>query len=445
MAGVLLNKIFPVWLITICLIAILTYLTFKTFTKGFRLYRQEQTFSAEQAVHPVCLQAVRVDPGGQGHADAVHNLLRSISDRPDSPRSSLSDSADQHLHTKQIKHSMPVKASPLSSTYRDDNKAHLFPMNSSSSTYSVKIPAIPEEQSIELTGQGKMPSCDEDDSAPQLSQDSDSADDDRLLLLKDGCEGGSEMDIEGQAHDRHQLSGPASHVLWSNFKHAVLELPWRKIMAASSLWIVFASLQLAKGLSNRCSTAYWLLYLSQTIISILASAYFVRAACQGPSQALPSIPPPVKSDQVEWSVGVLAMASIVAVGGGAMAGTVGMGGGVVMGPLLLYLDVPPAASAATSTVMILFSSSAATLSFAVDGHINVQYACIYGTLNFISSFLGVFLLGRAVKRSGKSSIIVLMLALMMAVGAFISAVFGGVESVHDVREGRDLAFSSLCS
>ena len=51
---------------------------------------------------------------------------------------------------------------------------------------------------------------------------------------------------------------------------------------------------------------------------------------------------------------------------------------MIIGPLLLQLGVHPLISSATSSLMVLFSSSSAMLSFAFDGTLNVQFALIFG-------------------------------------------------------------------
>ena len=45
------------------------------------------------------------------------------------------------------------------------------------------------------------------------------------------------------------------------------------------------------------------------------------------------------------------------------AGLLGIGGGMIVNPLLLEFNIHPQAAAATSTLMVLFSSSSAALSF----------------------------------------------------------------------------------
>ncbi len=81
--------------------------------------------------------------------------------------------------------------------------------------------------------------------------------------------------------------------------------------------------------------------------------------------------------------------------------------------LHVELGVHPQASSATSGVMVLFSASVAAVSFAASGRLNVPYAALFGGACLAAAFLGVVVVGRLVKRSGRASLIVLLLAAIM--------------------------------
>ena len=87
------------------------------------------------------------------------------------------------------------------------------------------------------------------------------------------------------------------------------------------------------------------------------------------------------------------------------AGLLGIGGGMIVNPLLLELNSHPQAAAATSTLMVLFSSSSAALSFGFGHQLNLHFALIFGLCCMGASFVGVLLVQRIVKRSGKVSFI----------------------------------------
>ncbi len=487
----------PVWLITIGLICFLSYLTCKTAAKGLKLYRIE----CKPPAGSLELHRVRIDQQDAERANSVHNLLRSVSEEPDIPGSRAANTAsamatdyeatrpDSSLHAAKLRATSTSQvlavAMPLAS-HADDtvdinwdvemdkttSEVPFQPSVTDTSAQSLRIraesdsePFTPFTPDASQTKLGLEPSPRQhtrsssgDFEALQASS-SHSADDAVPLLSRDTDSGDSSY---GRCLTRKgplttwSLQQPAkaerSTLRWSDqCPDALKWLPGGKLLAALVMWLVFAAFQLAKGQTRQCSTAYWVLYTLQAVLLLGASAFFVRLACRDQqSIAGGSVTASVQQyqqqqQQTQWSHTTLMGASAVGVCGGALAAILGMGGGVVMGPLLLTLQVHPLATAATSTLTILFSSSAATLSFAVNGNINAQYAYIYGPCNFLSSFAGVFIIGRIVRKTGKSFVVVMLLAWIMATGAMASAVFAGQESVHDYRSGTNLTFSSMCT
>ena len=83
------------------------------------------------------------------------------------------------------------------------------------------------------------------------------------------------------------------------------------------------------------------------------------------------------------------------------AGLLGIGGGMIVNPLLLEFNIHPQAAAATSTLMVLFSASSAALSFGFGHQLNLHFALIFGLCCMGASLVGVLLVQRIVKRSGK--------------------------------------------
>ena len=104
----------------------------------------------------------------------------------------------------------------------------------------------------------------------------------------------------------------------------------------------------------------------------------------------------------------------------------------------------PQAASATSGLLVLFSASTAVLAFAAAGRLNVQYAAVFGCACLASAALGTFLIGRAVRRSGRASLLVLILAGIIAAGAVVTAAFSGVRAVADLAAGAHLGGGSFC-
>ena len=89
------------------------------------------------------------------------------------------------------------------------------------------------------------------------------------------------------------------------------------------------------------------------------------------------------------------------IAGGMSAGLLGIGGGMIVNPLLLEFNIHPQAAAATSTLMVLFSSSSAALSFGFGHQLNLHFALIFGLCCMGASLVGVLLVQRIVNHSGK--------------------------------------------
>ena len=486
----------PVWLITIGLVCFLSYLTCKTAAKGLKIYHIECTPPASSPE----LRLVQIDQQDAERAKSVYNPLRAMSQEPDIPGSRAASAAsamatdyaatrpDNPLHAAKLKavttSQEPALAMPIASHARES--AHInwdLKMNK-------KPGEVPFQQSVTVTSAQSLrirAECDSEPFTPftldasqtelglgpsprqhtrsssgefgALQASSSHLADDAVSLLSHETDSGESLHGRGITTGKGPLTTwslqqptkvETSILRWSDqCTVALVRLPGRKLLAALAMWLIFAAFQLAKGQIRQCSIAYWVLYTLQAILLLGASAFFVRLAYRDQQNiAGGSVMASVQQyqqQQTQWSHATLMRASAVGVCGGALAAILGMGGGVVMGPLLLTLQVHPLATAATSTVMILFSSSAAMLSFAVNGDINAQYAYIYGPCNFLSSLAGVFIIGRIVRKNGKSFVVVMLLACIMATGAMASAVFAGQESVHDYRSGTNLTFSSMCT
>ena len=236
---------------------------------------------------------------------------------------------------------------------------------------------------------------------------------------------------------------PADEELW---------VPWKVVQFGqlSCLWAAFLGLQYGKVSFSQCSWQYALLCSAQALFSVITTGFFIlQARMLRPAQA-DDLQTPLLSKQTSaashhnWPVSQLMKCVVVVLFGGVVAGMLGFGGGMVLNPLMLEMGINPLVSSATSSLMVLFSASAATFSFAVSGRLNYQYALVYGCLCAVASIIGVAVISASVRRSGRGSQIVFTLALIIATGALMQAVFGGIAAVRDVRTGRHLSFSPLC-
>lgn len=229
-------------------------------------------------------------------------------------------------------------------------------------------------------------------------------------------------------------------------------IPWKviKFGQLSCLWAAFLGLQYGKVSFSQCSWQYALLCSAQAVFSLITTCLFIFQAHSLRSADAHELQDRLLHDRKaivshhDWPMSKLFRCVIIVLFGGIVAGMLGFGGGMILNPLMLEMGINPLVSSATSSVMVLFSASAATFSFAVSGRLNHQYALVYGSLCAVASTIGVAVISTSVRRSGKGSRIVFILALIIATGALMQALFGGAAAVHDIRTGQHMSFSSLC-
>ena len=259
----------------------------------------------------------------------------------------------------------------------------------------------------------------------------------------------TELDVENGQITADRDGAAASH---RQPAHLSLWVSWRVVQFGEllCLWAGFLGLQYGKVSFSQCSWQYALLCSCQSVFSLLMTGLFIVQARGLRLNSMSDLQDPLIEERKsvvshhDWSMFMLLKCVVVVLMGGMVAGMLGFGGGMVLNPLMLEMGINPLVSSATSSLMVLFSASAATFSFAVSGKLNYQYGFAYGGLCAAASIVGVSVISTSVRRSGKGSRIVFTLAFIVATGAVMQAIFGGSAAVHDVRTGQHLSFESFC-
>ncbi|CAM9892090.1 unnamed protein product [Ascophyllum nodosum] len=112
---------------------------------------------------------------------------------------------------------------------------------------------------------------------------------------------------------------------------------------------------------------------------------------------------------------------------GFFAGLFGVGGGIVKGPLMLEMGVHPLVAAATSAVMILYTSFTATTSFMVFGLLQEDYAIALFVVGIAATAVGQVGVNHLVKKYKRTSFIVLSIGSVVA----LSAIMMGGHSLYN--------------
>jgi len=245
-------------------------------------------------------------------------------------------------------------------------------------------------------------------SLPQGEEDTKGAEQ-LQLLPSDSGDGGGDKDLADTSADL-----PAEETAESYF-------PWGTVFKLLRTWLVVMGLSLLKGghgtpslLGVSCgSPGYWGVVLLNLPVLAALTALAATTLLANHRRKLAMGYNYCEGD-VQWdSDKVIRYPCIVAFGAIA-AGMLGVGGGMVLGPIFLELGLIPEVSSATSTVMVLFMSSATVGQFIIFGMIDGQYAFFFGIVGgVLGAIVGTKGARALLKKTGRPSFIIFFLAFIL--------------------------------
>lgn len=178
---------------------------------------------------------------------------------------------------------------------------------------------------------------------------------------------------------------------------------------------------------EKCSGADWAAVA--IFLSIMAVLVFVATKMAGSEQKLKQkfgnvnlVDSDLKFDGV-----VLRKILLLGFAGGFVAGAFGLGGGSIYNPMLLSMGVPPKVSSATGMYLVGFSTISTSFIFIIMGNLKVDYSVWAALWSTLGAMLGQYLAKRYMKKSGRQSIIVLMLTIILGVAVIGVPFFGGLD------------------
>ena len=124
---------------------------------------------------------------------------------------------------------------------------------------------------------------------------------------------------------------------------------------------------------------------------------------------------------------------------------VGLGGGVIFNPLLLEFGVNPLVSSATGMYMVMLATLSSSILFIMEGRMLYDYAIFLGIFMCFATYIGIKVVDKAIKKYGRPSILVLILAGVIVLGTIITPALGIFQVIDDYETNQDLfTFSSYC-
>jgi len=137
-----------------------------------------------------------------------------------------------------------------------------------------------------------------------------------------------------------------------------------------------------------------------------------------------------KTAKIQWDATTTIKYPMVCTIAGVFAGLFGVGGGIVKGPLMLEMGVDPPVAVATVSTMILFTTSAACVSFQVFHFLDMGYGSVCFLMGLVCTALGQSVIN-AWSDARRQSPPVLSIGSVMAVSTFLVALEAFNNFSHD--------------
>lgn len=199
------------------------------------------------------------------------------------------------------------------------------------------------------------------------------------------------------------------------------QYPMEKLIALIILWIGLIVLTFLKGgkgvdslIGVTCADPMYSVLIALQFLWTFAFAVVFGLKLLKVQKEKVECAYPFMPYDVQWDFSKLRFYSFFTFLAGVVAGLIGIGGGMVLGPLMLIMGIHPRVSSATTATMIVLTSSSVAILFVTSGLVPWEYAITFFFTCFIGALIGKTKIDAYVKKTGKASLLIFMLATIIA-------------------------------
>jgi len=238
---------------------------------------------------------------------------------------------------------------------------------------------------------------------------------------------------EGITKEDQEISGEDANKKALRIKYLEADMrqyPKDKVGALVALWVGLFILTLFKGgkgveslLGIDCDSPWYFVVIAFQFFWLFAFAAYFGWKLMADQKARIEVDYPYlgETDPV-WDNASIRFYGAFCFMSGVVAALIGIGGGMVLGPMMLIMGIDPRVSTATNSTMIVITSSSIAVMFVTSGMVPWSYAVFYFFVTFAGAFLGKTRIDNYVKRTGRASILILILASIIAFATIGSVV-----------------------
>jgi Sulfite exporter TauE/SafE len=209
------------------------------------------------------------------------------------------------------------------------------------------------------------------------------------------------------------------------------QYPREKIGALLVLWIVLFVITLLQGgrgiesiVGIQCDSPwYYVMIAIQFLWLFCFAAYFGHKLTKDQEARVAVDYPYLGSEDPAWDMRSVRLYGALCFLSGIVSALIGISGGMILGPMMLFMGVDPRVSSATNASMVVVNSSSVAFMAVTQGLIPWSYALFYFCVTFSGAVILKTRIDRYVKRTGRASLLVFILASIIAfatIGCFVS-------------------------
>eukprot|EP00934_Nitzschia_sp_Nitz4_P000336 Nitzschia sp. Nitz4//scaffold30_size153850//133767//135479//NITZ4_002796-RA/size153850-processed-gene-0.23-mRNA-1//1//CDS//3329547318//336//frame0 len=225
--------------------------------------------------------------------------------------------------------------------------------------------------------------------------------------------------VESQIETTGDSEKLARRIYW--LERDSRQYPTDKLLGLLVLWFGLILLTFFKGgkgvdsvLGIDCTSPWYGVLIAIQFVWTLGIAMYFGYQLMHQTADKQACGYPWHPHDVFWDFPKVRHYAIISFIAGIVAGLVGIGGGMVLGPLMLVMGVHPSVSSATNASMIIMTSSSVAVLFVTAGLVPWTYALTFFCVCFSGAYLGKTKIDGYVKKTGRASILIFMLATIIA-------------------------------
>jgi uncharacterized membrane protein YfcA len=384
--GVILNPMFPAWLILALLTLLVLYLCWDVSTQGVRLYKRESAARRTEA-----LQNNNLSQEEQAKLDA-------------SPEKK---EPEERIPAEVLLNPVDDPKADLQRVINEEN-------NDRRTRDATRFSNVDKEQLVEETPEKPL-----EQQNPYPEETTDSAVQDKISSIYR-----TESQLISYWHMSYFLVLISFSILIA-------------LLRGSSSTSSIAGVTSCTGSYNAIIVTY---VAVMVILAIISALYLIRKndiCVRGKYK--------FGHDDLKWTRILCLKICLGGVAIGILVGLLGLGGGYIIGPIFLRLGLRPEISTISSSFLISISSFTALMQYVAFGVLDYKYTILYFVASIIGALIGVLFLRKYAIKRKRASVLVLVLCATIMIAVFVIPGVGIYNAVQQSINGNfQLGFMKMC-